>query len=77
MGKRAKANLAKCAVTPPDDARQDLAMAATADALLRQRALVLSRLRQLGVDVIEAPHEAIGMRLIDTYLSIKRKGAIG
>lgn len=59
------------------DSMQDLAMAATADALLRQRALVLSRLRQLGVDVIEAPHDAIGMRLIDTYLSIKRKGAIG
>lgn len=63
--------------TQAPDAMQDLAMAATADALLRQRALVLSRLRQLGVDVIEAPHEAIGMRLIDTYLSIKRKGAIG
>lgn len=56
---------------------QDLAMAVTADALLRQRALVLSRLRQLGVDVIEAPHDRIGMRLIDSYLAIKRKGAIG
>ena len=52
-------------------------MAATADALLRQRALVLSRLRALGVDVIEAPHDRIGTRLIDAYLAIKRKGAIG
>lgn len=59
------------------DALQDVAMAVTADALLRQRALVLSRLRQLGVDVIEAPHDRIGTRLIDAYLSIKRKGAIG
>lgn len=58
-------------------AMQDLAMAATADALLRQRALVLSRLRALGVDVIEAPHDRIGTRLIDAYLAIKRKGAIG
>lgn len=56
---------------------QDMAMAVTADALLRQRALVLSRLRALGVDVIEAPHDRIGMRLIDAYLAIKRKGAIG
>ena len=54
-----------------------LTMAATADALLRQRALVLSRLRALGVDVIEAPHDRIGTRLIDAYLAIKRKGAIG
>ncbi|MDE2435281.1 MAG: DUF58 domain-containing protein [Sphingomonadales bacterium] len=64
------------ATAAPNDL-QDLAMAATADALLRQRALVLSRLRQLGVDVIEAPHDRIGMRLIDAYLAIKRKGAIG
>jgi uncharacterized protein (DUF58 family) len=58
-------------------AMQDLAMAVTADSLLRQRALVLSRLRQLGVDVIEASYERIGTRLIDAYLAIKRKGAIG
>ena len=56
---------------------QALAMATTADALLRQRALVLSRLRQLGVDVIEAHYGHIGTRLIDQYLAIKRKGAIG
>lgn len=56
---------------------QELAMAVSADALLRQRALVLSKLRQLGVDVIEAPHDRIGTRLIDAYMAIKRKGAIG
>jgi len=60
----------------PDD-MQALAMAVTADSLLRQRALVLRRLRQIGVDVIEAPHDQIGTRLIDAYLGIKRAGAIG
>ena len=64
------------ATAPPDDLQQ-LAMAVSADALLRQRALVLSQLRQRGVDVIEAPYEAIGTRLIDAYLKIKRRGAIG
>jgi len=54
-----------------------LGMAVGADTLLRQRALVLSKLRQIGVDVIEAPFERIGMRLIDAYLEIKSKGAIG
>jgi uncharacterized protein (DUF58 family) len=49
----------------------------TADTLARQRALVLQRLRQLGIDVIEAPWDAIGYRLIDRYLYIKRKGSIG
>ena len=56
---------------------QALAMAVTADALLRQRALVTRRLQQLGVDVIEAPWNRIGTRLIDAYLTVKRKGAIG
>ncbi|MFM5917622.1 MAG: DUF58 domain-containing protein [Novosphingobium sp.] len=56
---------------------QHLAMAVSADALLRQRALVLSQLRARGIDVIEAPYQAIGTRLIDAYLAIKRKGAIG
>jgi uncharacterized protein (DUF58 family) len=56
---------------------QTLAMAVTADALLRQRALVTRRLQQLGVDVIEAPWNRIGTRLIDAYLTVKRKGAIG
>ena len=56
---------------------QHLAMAVSADALLRQRALVLSQLRARGVNVIEAPFERIGTRLIDAYLAVKRQGAIG
>ena len=64
------------ATAAPED-MDVLTMAATADALLRQRALVVRRLRQAGADVIEAPHDRIGTRLIDAYLAIKRTGAIG
>ncbi len=56
---------------------QDVAMAVTADALVRQRALVIRRLQHLGVEVIEAPHDQIGTKLIDGYLRIKRRGRIG
>ena len=35
------------------------------------------QLKNLGVDVIEAPFDRIGTRLLDAYLAIKRKGAIG
>ena len=56
---------------------QALAMAVSADSLLRQRALVTRRLQQLGVDVIEAPYDRIGTRLIDAYLAVKQKAAIG
>ena len=37
----------------------------------------MAHARLVSVDVVEAPHDRIGTRLIDTYLSIKRKGAIG
>ena len=59
------------------DSLRNLATAVAADSLARQRALVLQRLRRLGVDVIEAPWQAIGYRLIDRYLETKRAEAIG
>ncbi|WP_353228268.1 DUF58 domain-containing protein [Novosphingobium sp.] len=55
----------------------DVARAVTAQGLIRQRAVVLTRLRQAGVRVIEAPWQSIGLRLVETYLAIKREGSIG
>jgi uncharacterized protein (DUF58 family) len=55
----------------------DLAAAVVADGLDRQRQLVLRRLRHHGVDVIEAPWQAIGFHLLDRYLATKRAEAIG
>ncbi|GAA5053941.1 DUF58 domain-containing protein [Erythrobacter westpacificensis] len=63
--------------TAEPDTLGDLAVAVNADALARQRQLVLQRLKRLGVNVIEAPHDAIGYRLIDLYLETKRAEAIG
>jgi uncharacterized protein (DUF58 family) len=60
----------------PED-METLSMAVSADMLLRQRDLVTRRLRQIGVDVVEAPWRTIGTRLLDAYLAIKRSGAIG
>lgn len=54
-----------------------LARSVTADTLLRQRRVVLQRLRRMGVNVIEAPYEQIGYQLIDRYFSIKNSEAIG
>ncbi|MGB7408518.1 MAG: DUF58 domain-containing protein, partial [Pontixanthobacter sp.] len=59
------------------DTLDDIAMSVTADTLAAQRAIVMERLRQMGVDIIEAPWDTIGYRLIDAYLDIKRKGSIG
>jgi uncharacterized protein (DUF58 family) len=54
-----------------------LASAVAAESLARQRALVLQRLRRLGVDVIEAPWQAVGHRLINRYLAAKQAEAVG
>ncbi len=72
----ADAELEEIAAAEPSDLTT-LARSVTADALARQRALVLQRLRRLGVDVIEAPWDRIGYQLIDRYLEIKRSEAIG
>lgn len=56
---------------------RDIATAVAADGLARQRALVLRRLRRLGIDVIEAPWQSIGLRLLDRYLMAKRAEAVG
>lgn len=70
------ADLARIVSAPVAD-MDSVAQAVTATSLIRQRALVLQRLRQLGVRVIEAPHDKIGTRLLDAYLAVKREGRIG
>ncbi len=61
---------------PPGDIAT-LARSVTADSLAQQRKLVLTRLRRLGIDVLQAPWETIGPRLIDRYLAIRNSEAIG
>jgi len=65
--------LASADVTTPGD----VARAVVAQSLIRQRAVVLTRLRQAGIRVIEAPWQSIGTHLLETYLAIKREGSIG
>ncbi|MBA4355539.1 MAG: DUF58 domain-containing protein, partial [Novosphingobium sp.] len=72
----ADADLLRVVAAPVAD-MQSVAEAVTATSLGRQRALVLQRLRHIGVRVVEAPHGQIGTRLLDAYLAIKREGRIG
>lgn len=61
---------------PPADIAT-LARSVTADSLAQQRKLVLTRLRRLGIDVLEAPWQSIGPQLIDRYLAVRSSEAIG
>ncbi len=51
----------------------DVSRAVVAAALLRERELVVARLRRLGVEVVEAPIDRIGPALLDRYLTLKRR----
>lgn len=55
------------------DSGEDVARAVTAGALLRERQLVVERLRLIGVEIIEAPHDEIGPALLERYLTLKRE----
>ncbi|PHR21811.1 MAG: DUF58 domain-containing protein [Sphingopyxis sp.] len=55
---------------------EDVVRAVTAQNLLAQKKLVVTRLRHMGIDVIEGGHEDVGTRLINSYLSIKRRGSL-
>lgn len=50
----------------------DVARAVTAGALLRERELVIGRLKLLGAQVIQADYRDIGTALVERYLSLKR-----
>ena len=55
---------------------EDVSRAVTAAALLRERRLVITRLRHLGVHVIEAPAAEAGPSLVAAYLDLKRRSLI-
>ena len=54
----------------------DVARAVVAGALLRERRIVIARLRRMGVDVLEAAHDQVGPRLVADYLEIRRRGLV-
>ncbi len=58
------------------DRPADVSRAVVAGGLLRERDLVLRRLRRLGVDVLDAPAAASGPALLNRYLALKREDRI-
>lgn len=52
---------------------EDVARAVVADTLLRERDLVLTRLRRMGAHIVEAPADRIGPDVLNAYLDLKRR----
>jgi uncharacterized protein (DUF58 family) len=59
----------------PDDPR-DVAEGVAAAALVNEQRKVIARLRRLGLDVIEADHDKIGLQLVNAYVAMKQKGRL-
>ena len=55
---------------------EDVTRAVTAAALLRQRRLVVNRLKRLGVHVVEARHDMAGPALVNAYVDLKRRNLL-
>jgi len=64
--------LARIEATPPGTLR-DLTRSVIVGDILSDRAVVLSRLRRLGVHCIDAPVGTVTTELVDRYLEIKRR----
>ena len=58
------------------EAPEDVTRAVTAAALLRQRRLVVTRLKRLGVHVVEAAHDNAGPALVNAYVDLKRRNLL-
>ncbi len=55
---------------------EDVTRAFTAAALLRQRRLVVSRLRHLGVHVVDASTDDVGPAVVNAYVNFKRRSLL-
>lgn len=64
--------LARLAGKEPLDP-DDVSRAVIAGRLLRQREVVVERLRRMGAQIIEAPPRALGPALLDHYFAAKRR----
>ncbi|TIS52544.1 MAG: DUF58 domain-containing protein, partial [Mesorhizobium sp.] len=64
--------LADMAPTAPED----VARAVTAGDLLKQRQVVIGRLRLLGAHVIEADHQRLGPALVERYIQLKEENLL-
>jgi uncharacterized protein (DUF58 family) len=58
------------------ESADDVTRAVTAAALLKDRLMVLTRLRHLGVHVIESEHDRAVDRLVEGYVDLKRRNLL-
>ena len=56
--------------------RDSVTRAVIADDLLRERDVVITKLRRLGVQIIDVPSDKMGAALLNRYLSVKERNML-
>ena len=54
----------------------DVTRAVTAATLLKERRVVIGRLRHLGVFVVESEYDKVAERLVESYLDLKKRNLL-
>ena len=54
-------------------AADDITRANVAATLLRERRIVIERLKRLGIDVVEAAPDAMPLALVERYLTLRER----
>lgn len=67
--------LTDIAATSPEEVA-DVSRAVTAAELLRERRIVINRLRHTGFHVLEAPYDRVGLKLVAYYIELKRRNLL-
>jgi uncharacterized protein (DUF58 family) len=62
--------------TAEPESADDVTRAVTAAALLKDRRVVIGRLQHLGVHVVEAEHDKVSERLVQSYLDLKKRNLL-
>jgi uncharacterized protein (DUF58 family) len=57
----------------PPETLDDVSRAMIADAMQLDRDKVIRQLKRIGAHVVNAPYDQLGMRLIETYMKLKRQ----
>lgn len=58
------------------ESADDVTRAVTAAALLKDRRIVMTRLRHLGIHLIESEHDRVSERLVEGYVDLKRRNLL-
>ncbi|MEP1231220.1 MAG: DUF58 domain-containing protein [Litorimonas sp.] len=63
-------------ITRPPENSQDVAASVIAETLIRERDIVIARLKRMGAHIVDADPDTLNMSVLNSYLELKARNAI-